>query len=338
MVIQGQQAILPVSYTSTSVSVPFVTWHRERPGERLQILAFMYDTTKVEDPDLKQRLGFFFRMPFHNVSLVINNTKEMDSGQYMCTVNVPDDNTKKGLLMLTNLTIEMSGVYLCNSSSLAGYSNCTLSLEVQPPFNTAVVAGAVVGTLIGLGLIIFFTLQMFIYRKKKKEAQEDVANEIKQVSEDAIAPKTLSWVKNSCTDGLSRNGTLSSMNTTRDQKLYPVRPPSDTASITTAAGSMVGFKGPFSDRRNGTLTPTPSLSSQSLPLYFPPVINGVQCHHANVPTHRNNLHRTNRAQPQAPQQQEPPAPTTQGLTASTLNRMGAVPVMVPAQSQAGSLV
>ncbi|XP_058050170.1 endothelial cell-selective adhesion molecule isoform X1 [Ahaetulla prasina] len=402
-VIQGQQAILPVWYTSTSVSVPFVTWHRERPGERFQILAFMYETTKVEDPDLKQRLGFLFRMPFHNVSLVINNTKEMDSGQYMCTVNVPDDSTvngrniglvnltvlvppsppkcqiqgsaevggnitmscksafgkpvpvyrwqrtepsyqfffapaqdtKKGILTLTNLTVEMSGVYLCNASSIAGHSNCTLNLEVHPPSNTAVVAGAVVGTLIGLGLIIFFTLQLFIYRKKKKEAQEDIANEIK---EDAVAPKTLSWVKNSCSDGLSKNGTLSSMNTTRDHKSYPIRPPSDTASITTAAGSMVGFKAPFTDPRNGTLTPTPSLSSQSLPLYFPPVINGVQCHHANVPIHRNNLHRTNRAQPQAPQQQEPPVPTAQGLTASTLNRMGAVPVMVPAQSQAGSLV
>ncbi|ETE66764.1 Endothelial cell-selective adhesion molecule, partial [Ophiophagus hannah] len=315
------------------------------------ILAFMYETTKVEDPDLKQRLGFLFRMPFHNVSLVINNTKEMDSGQYMCTVNVPDDSTvngrniglvnltvldtKKGMLTLTNLTIDMSGLYLCNASSIAGHSNCTLSLEVHPPFNTAVVAGAVVGTLIGLGLIIFFALQMFIYRKKKKEAQEDIANEIK---EDAVAPKTLSWVKNSCTDGLSKNGTLSSMNTTRDQKPYSIRAPSDTASITTAAGSMVGFKAPFSDPRNGTLTPTPSLSSQSLPLYFPPVINGVQCHHASVPIHRNNLHWTNRAQPQAPQQQEPPVPTAQGLTASTLNRMGAVPVMVPAQSQAGSLV
>uniref|UniRef100_A0A8C6X8Z9 Endothelial cell adhesion molecule n=1 Tax=Naja naja TaxID=35670 RepID=A0A8C6X8Z9_NAJNA len=236
-VIQGQQAILPVWYTSTSFSAPFVTWHRERPGERFQILAFMYETTKVEDPDLKQRLGFLFRVPFHNVSLVINNTREMDSGQYMCTVNVPDDSTvngrniglvnltvlvppsppkcqirgsaqvggnvtmscksafgkpvpvyhwqrtepstqfffaptqdtKKGMLTLTNLTVDMSGLYLCNASSIAGHSNCTLNLEVHPPFNTAVVAGAVVGTLIGLGLIIFFALQMFIYRKKRRK-------------------------------------------------------------------------------------------------------------------------------------------------------------------------
>lgn len=66
----------------------------------------MYDTTKVEDPDLKQRLGFLFRMPFHNVSLVINNTKEMDSGQYMCTVNVPDDSTVNGRnIGLVNLTV-----------------------------------------------------------------------------------------------------------------------------------------------------------------------------------------------------------------------------------------
>lgn len=45
--------------------------------------------------------------------------------------------------------------------------------------NAAVVAGAVAGTLIGLGLIILFPLQMLAYRRRKKEAQEEMANEIK---------------------------------------------------------------------------------------------------------------------------------------------------------------
>ncbi|XP_042332700.1 endothelial cell-selective adhesion molecule isoform X2 [Sceloporus undulatus] len=360
----------------------------------------MSGTTKVEDLDLRRRLNFLYSMPSHNVSLAINDTKETDSGQYMCTVNVAGDTTKmgkntglvnltvlvppsspkcqihgsphiggnitmtchsimgkpvpsyrwqrtgpnsqvfyapvqdhvKGILTLKNLTIDMSGTYICNASSSAGYSNCTITLEVNPPFNAAVVAGAVVGTLIGLGLIILFLLQMLAYRKKK-ETQEEMANEIK---EDAVAPKTLSWAKSPGSDVVSKNGTISSMNTTRDHKLYVSKPGSDTASITTTTGSTVGFKPPFSNPRSGTLTPTPSLSSQSLPLYFPPIVNGVHCHHANVPTHRSTLHRTNGAQPQAPRHQEPASP--QGLTTSTLSRMGAVPVMVPAQSQAGSLV
>ncbi|XP_062995174.1 endothelial cell-selective adhesion molecule [Elgaria multicarinata webbii] len=403
VVIQGQQAILPVSYSAQSTGVPYVTWHFAKLGTtgHIQIMAYVSGTVEVADLDLKKRLGFLHSMPSNNVSLAINNTKETDSGQYMCTVNVANEITKpgknvglvnltvhvppsppkcriegsprvggnitmtcrsilgkptpmywwqrtrpssqfffapvqdltKGTLKLTNLTTAMSGTYVCNATSQAGYSNCTITLEVNSPFNAAMVAGAVVGTLVGIGLIILFALQILAYRKKKKDVQEEMANEIK---EDAVAPKTLSWAKSPGSDAISKNGTLSSLNTARDHKLYLSKPGSDTASITTATGSTVGYKPPFNHPRSGTLTPTPSLSSQSLPLYFPPMVNGVHCHHANVPAHRNTLHRTNGAQPQAPRQQESTAP--QGLTTSTLNRMGAVPVMVPAQSQAGSLV
>ncbi|KAJ7305078.1 hypothetical protein JRQ81_010896 [Phrynocephalus forsythii] len=394
VVIEGHRATLPVAYTTHSNGEPYVTWHLQRPGSPhpFQILVYMSGTTRVEDLDLKQRLDFLYHMPSHNVSLAINNTKETDSGQYMCTVNVAGESTKigkniglvnltcqihgsphvggnislscrsvvgkpapkygwqrasptsqvfhapaqddvKGTLTLTNLTTEMSGAYVCKASSKAGSSNCTITLAVNQPVNAAVVAGAVAGTLIGLGLIVLFPLQMLAYRRRKKEAQEEMANEIK---EDAVAPKTLSWAKSPGSDAVSKNGTLSSINTTRDHKLYTSKPASDTASITTATGSTVGFKPPFHHPQSGTLTPTPSLSSQSLPLYFPPLANGVHCHHANLPAHRNTLQRTSRAQPQAPRQQEPTV--SQGLTTSTLNRMGAVPVMVPAQSQAGSLV
>uniref|UniRef100_A0ABM5EP72 Endothelial cell-selective adhesion molecule n=1 Tax=Pogona vitticeps TaxID=103695 RepID=A0ABM5EP72_9SAUR len=403
VVIEGHRATLPVAYTTHSNGEPYVTWHLQRPGSPhpFQIVVYMSGTTRVEDSDLKRRLDFLYHMPSHNVSLAINNTKETDSGQYMCTVNVAGESTKlgkntglvnltvlvppsppkcqingsphvgdnitltcgsvvgkpapkywwqktspnpqvfhaplqdedKGILKLPNLTTEMSGLYVCKAFSSAGYSNCTITLAVNRPINAAVVAGAVAGTLIGLCLIVLFPLQMLAYRRRKKEAQEEMANEIK---EDAVAPKTLSWAKSPGSDAVSKNGTLSSMNTTRDHKFYASKPASDTASITTATGSTVGFKPPFNNPRSGTLTPTPSLSSQSLPLYFPPMANGVHCHHANMPSHRNTLQRTNRAQPQAPRQQESAAP--QGLTSSTLNRMGAVPVMVPAQSQAGSLV
>ncbi|KAH0623229.1 hypothetical protein JD844_031306 [Phrynosoma platyrhinos] len=105
----------------------------------------MSGTAKVEDLDLRQRLNFLYSMPSYNVSLAINDTKETDSGQYMCTVNVAGDTTKmgkntglvnltvldhvKGILTLKNLTTDMSGTYICNASSSAGYSNCTITLE-----------------------------------------------------------------------------------------------------------------------------------------------------------------------------------------------------------------
>uniref|UniRef100_A0A8D0G1A7 Endothelial cell adhesion molecule n=1 Tax=Sphenodon punctatus TaxID=8508 RepID=A0A8D0G1A7_SPHPU len=399
--VQGQQVVLPIWYTSSSKKKPYVSWLLERPGvNRFEILTYIDGTTKVEETDLKHRAGFLHSMPFFNISIAINNTQEMDSGQYMCTVNIVDDDTvngkniglinltvlvppsspmcrihgnpyvggnvtmsckssfgkpgpmynwqrtsprsqffyppaednARGTLMLTNLTADMSGMYVCTALNNAGKSVCNVTLEVNSSLSAAVVAGAVVGSLIGIGLIILFALQICVYRKKKKDAQEEMANEIK---EDAVAPKTLSWAKGSGSDIVSKNGTLSSINTTRDHKLYPSKPASDTASITTATGgSTMGYKPPYSNPRSGTLTPTPSLSSQSLPLYFPPVMNGNH-YHSTVPSNRNTLHRTNGAQPQAPRQ-EPPAP--QGLTTSTLTRMGAVPVMVPAQSQAGSLV
>uniref|UniRef100_A0A670JQ49 Endothelial cell adhesion molecule n=1 Tax=Podarcis muralis TaxID=64176 RepID=A0A670JQ49_PODMU len=330
-----------------------------------QIMVYMTGGTKVVDSDFNRRLSFLYPMPFSNVSIAINNTKEADSGQYMCTVNLLNSGSEQNIGLI-NLTVLVPACGLFIGISLApvrtrcwtrwatslvqqGPSLCSYRISLPPlitvfcflsavtPFaaiNGAMVAGAVIGALIGLGLIILFPLQMLFYRRKMKESQEEIANEIK---EDAVAPKTLSWAKSPGSDIVSKNGTLSSMNTTRDHKLYPSKPPSDTASITTATGSTVGYKPPFSNHRGGTHTPTPSLSSQSLPLYFPPMANGVHCHHANVPIHRNTLHRTNGAQPQAPRLHEPAAPT-QGLTSSTLSRMGGVPVMVPAQSQAGSLV
>ncbi|CAM5171619.1 unnamed protein product [Eretmochelys imbricata] len=398
--IQGQRVVLPIWYTSTSQKSPYVSWVLERPGaNRLQILTYMDGTVKVQETYLKNRTGFVHPMPFFNISIAINNTQEMDSGEYMCTVNILDEdaingkniglinltvlvppspptcqiqgkpylggnvtmscrssfskpspkyswqrtapNTQvffapaqdltRGTLMLTNLSKEMSGMYVCTAANVAGSSKCNVTLEVNSPVSAAVIAGAVVGSLIGVGLIILFVLQMFVYRKKKKDPQEEMANEIK---EDAVAPKTPSWAKSSGSDIVSKNGTLSSVHTTRDHKLYPSKPASDTASITTAAGSTVGYKPPCSHPRSRTLTPTPSLSSQSLPLYFPPGMNGSH-YPSTVPSNRNTLHRTNGAQPQVPRQ-EPTVP--QGLTTSTLTRMGAVPVMVPAQSQAGSLV
>ncbi|XP_074833260.1 endothelial cell-selective adhesion molecule isoform X2 [Carettochelys insculpta] len=398
--IQGQRVVLPIWYLSGSQNRPYVSWVLERPGaSRLQILTYMDGTVKVQETYLKNRTGFVYSMPSSNISIAINSTQEMDSGQYMCTVNIVDEDTingkniglinltvlvppsppvcqihgkpypggnvtlscktafskpspkyswqrtapstevffppvqdlVRGTLMLRNLSKDTSGTYVCTAANIAGSSKCNITLEVNSPLSAAVIAGAVVGSLVGVGLIILFVLQMFVYRKKKKETQEEMANEIK---EDAVAPKTLSWAKSSGSDIVSKNGTLSSVHTAREHKPYPAKPASDAASITTATGSTVGYRPPYHPPQSRTLTPTPSLSSQSLPLYFPGAANGSP-YAPTVPSNRKALHRTNGARPQAPRQE---VPGPQGLSTSTLARMGAVPVMVPAQSQAGSLV
>lgn len=58
----------------------------------VQILSYLGGVVKVEETDLKPRMGFLYPIVKHNISVLINATREQDSGQYMCTVNVVDDN------------------------------------------------------------------------------------------------------------------------------------------------------------------------------------------------------------------------------------------------------
>ncbi|NXN07250.1 ESAM protein, partial [Indicator maculatus] len=163
-----------------------------------QILTFLDGVVKVEETELKPRVGFLYPIVTHNISVFINATRERDSGQYMVTVNVVDEaasarrnvgvinltvlvppatprcqlhgepavganvtlscTSKKGkpsptyqwqrtdpnlqfyfppaqdhargTLKLTNLSLEMSGVYLCVAENRAGSANCSIALEV----------------------------------------------------------------------------------------------------------------------------------------------------------------------------------------------------------------
>lgn len=186
----------------------------------------------------------------------------------------------RGSLKLTNLSIAMSGVYVCKAQNRVGFAKCNVTLDVMTGSKAAVVAGAVVGTFVGLVLIAGLVL---LYQRRSKTLEE-LANDIK---EDAIAPRTLPWTKGS--DTISKNGTLSSVTSARALRPPKAAPP-----------------------RPGTFTPTPSVSSQAL------------------------------SSPRLPRVDEPPPQavslTPGGVSSSALSRMGAVPVMVPAQSQAGSLV
>ncbi|XP_036856692.1 endothelial cell-selective adhesion molecule isoform X2 [Manis javanica] len=325
--------------------VPTVMWFLEQKGKDLnQVLAYIGGVTTSSKPGV----SFVHSMPSRNVSMRLQGLQEKDSGSYVCSVNVQDSqgisrghssktlelnvqvppappscrllgvprvgtnvtlschtprskpaaqyqwerlppssqvffapvlDALRGSLRLTNLSTSMSGVYVCNARNEVGSAHCNVTLEVSTGSGASVVAGAVVGTLVGLGLLAGLVL---LYHHRGK-ALEEPANDIK---EDAMAPRTLPWPKGS--DTISKNGTLSSVTSAR-----ALRPP----------------RGP---PRPGALTPTPSLSSQVLP--------------------SPRLPRTDAAHPQ------PMSLSPGGVSSSALSRMGAVPVMVPAQSQAGSLV
>ncbi|NXK35816.1 ESAM protein, partial [Piprites chloris] len=164
----------------------------------VQILTYLDGVVKVEETELKPRVGFLYPVVTHNISVFINATRERDSGQYICTVNVVDDATPmgrnvgvinltvlvppavpacqlhgnptvganvtlscsskkgkpspmyqwqrtdptpqvffppaqdlaRGTLRLTNLSLEMSGLYVCTAENRAGFEKCSIVLEV----------------------------------------------------------------------------------------------------------------------------------------------------------------------------------------------------------------
>lgn len=223
-----------------------------------------------------------------NVTLNCKSPRSKPTAQYQWERLAPSSqvffgpalDAVRGSLKLTNLSIAMSGVYVCKAQNRVGFAKCNVTLDVMTGSKAAVVAGAVVGTFVGLVLIAGLVL---LYQRRSKTLEE-LANDIK---EDAIAPRTLPWTKGS--DTISKNGTLSSVTSARALRPPKAAPP-----------------------RPGTFTPTPSVSSQAL------------------------------SSPRLPRVDEPPPQavslTPGGVSSSALSRMGAVPVMVPAQSQAGSLV
>ncbi|CAM9828041.1 unnamed protein product [Bubo scandiacus] len=105
--VEGQRVVLPAWYTSHSQKKPYITWLLDKEdADPFQILTYMDGVTKVEETELKPRVGFLYPVLTHNISLFINATRERDSGQYMCTVNVVDDATSTGKNVgVINLTV-----------------------------------------------------------------------------------------------------------------------------------------------------------------------------------------------------------------------------------------
>ncbi|XP_042595989.1 endothelial cell-selective adhesion molecule-like [Cyprinus carpio] len=155
---------------------------------------------------------------------------------------------RQGTLRLSNLTKSMSGKYVCRASNTAGTDSCHINLEVSTPASNAwVIAGATVGSVVGLMALVLFLI--FILRRNR-DTEEEMANDIK---EDAQAPKRVSWTKSGTgSDIISKNGTLSSIATSPpaqdpqhplQNNHYPYPPgASDTASILTTSGSTTTYR------------------------------------------------------------------------------------------------
>ncbi|XP_074468161.1 endothelial cell adhesion molecule a isoform X1 [Sebastes fasciatus] len=261
-------------------------------------------------------------------------------------------NEQTGTLKLSNLSSNMSGKYVCTASNPAGSESCFINLAIVSSTNVGKIVGATVGSV--LGFLILLLIGLFFLLKRRRDNEDDMANEIK---EDAQAPKRVSWAKSGMgSDIISKNGTLSSIGSSPHHKepshhhhhlqQYPQRPPSDTASIITATGSMAGYR---PSRHHGASSPTHYSYNNNSTLPHGQAVS------SEASTNGSSLPRPERytqlpqaqvlpqtySQPQLQFQAAPSPPPllpTSVVTASNIARMGGVPIMVPAQNQAGSLV
>ncbi|XP_037605317.1 endothelial cell adhesion molecule a isoform X2 [Sebastes umbrosus] len=261
-------------------------------------------------------------------------------------------NEKTGTLKLSNLSSNMSGKYVCTATNPAGSESCFINLAIVSSTNVGKIVGATVGSV--LGFLILLLIGLFFLLKRRRDNEDDMANEIK---EDAQAPKRVSWAKSGMgSDIISKNGTLSSIGSSPHHKEpshhhhhlqhYPQRPPSDTASIITATGSMAGYR---PSRHHGASSPTHYGYNNNSTLPHGQAVS------SEASTNGSSLPRPERytqlpqaqvlpqtySQPQLQLQAAPSPPPllpTSVVTASNIARMGGVPIMVPAQNQAGSLV
>ncbi|XP_055081966.1 endothelial cell-selective adhesion molecule [Periophthalmus magnuspinnatus] len=273
-----------------------------------------------------------------NVTLSCTSSQGKPAPQYKWTKAAPlsevffspMQNERHGTLRLSNLTKSMSGKYVCRASNTAGSDTCSINLEVITSSNAGMIAAATLGSIVGLVAMVLFLI--FVLRRRG-DSEEETANEIK---EDAQAPKRVSWAKSTTeSDIMSKNGTLSSIATsprTRDPPNfhypYSPMPASDSGSVINAyqlrpgeANTLQGLPG-YNIGGTAPRKPKP-----------PPTANGAPPYMMRSPGN---------GAPRGPEGTHPEVPPSVTLSpqtsSSTLTRMGAVAVMVPAQSQAGSLV
>uniref|UniRef100_UPI0037E82B56 immunoglobulin superfamily member 11 n=1 Tax=Semicossyphus pulcher TaxID=241346 RepID=UPI0037E82B56 len=248
----------------------------------------------------------------------------------------------QGTVTLRNISTSTSGLYQCTSSNAIGKSTCLLNLQVvaPQPQSVGLIAGTIAtGVLAVIICSLLVAVTLFYWKNKNKYDEEEIPNEIR---EDDLPPKRSSSVKAFHADASSsENDTLTSTNTYNSRYWHNPKPNYDTNSYTRFNGDTrhtfsTAAHGQGQGQNAGHSHTTTSFAngSHSLP---PPKTLVVTTNSAPSPP---SMVRSNGSV-----SLKPVVPSTHGqhthsyaVSQATLERMGAVPVMVPAQSRAGSLV
>lgn len=245
----------------------------------------------------------------------------------------------QGTVTLRNISTSTSGLYQCSASNAIGRSTCVLNLQVvaPQPQSVGLIAGTIVTAVLALlicALLVLVTL--FYWRNKNKYEEEEIPNEIR---EDDLPPKRSSSVKAFQADASSsENDTLTSTNTYNSRYWHNPKPNYDTNSYTRYNGDT---RQTFTGGSSAPPRPAYANGSHTLP---PPKTLVVTTNSAPSPpvmTRSNgslSLRPPVTATPAVAHGQQHTHTHSYAVSQATLERMGAVPVMVPAQSRAGSLV
>ncbi|XP_021083639.1 immunoglobulin superfamily member 11 isoform X4 [Mesocricetus auratus] len=367
-VARGQTAVLPCAFSTSAALINLnVIWMvipLSNANQPEQVILYQGGQMFDGAPRFHGRVGFTSTMPATNVSIFINNTQLSDTGTYQCLVNnLPDrggrnigvagltvlvppsaphcqiqgskdigsdvillcsseegiprptylweklDNTLKlpptatqdqvqGTVTIRNISALSSGLYQCVASNAIGTSTCLLDLQV-------------------------ISRAFFYWRSKnKEEEEEDIPNEIR---EDDLPPKCSSAKAFHTEISSSENNTLTSSNT-YNSRYWNKNPKThrNTESFNHFSDLRQSFSGS---------AVIPSIYANGNHLVSGPHKTLVVT--ANRGSSPQVMPRNNGSVSRKPWPQH-----THSYTVSqvTLERMGAVPVMVPAQSRAGSLV
>ncbi|XP_041731348.1 immunoglobulin superfamily member 11-like isoform X2 [Coregonus clupeaformis] len=262
----------------------------------------------------------------------------------------------QGTVTLRNISTSTSGLYQCTASNAIGKSTCLLNLQVvaPQPQSVGLIAGTIAtGVLAVIICSLLVLVTLFYWKNKNKYEEEEIPNEIR---EDDLPPKRSSSVKAFHADASSsENDTLTSTNTYNSRYWHNPKPNYDTNSYTryngdtrqtfsTGQAGHTGQKGVHAAHTgHGTLAPPGSAplarqaysnGSHTLP---PPKTLVVTTNSAPSPP---TMVRSNGSVSLKPVTVASHGGYTHSYAVSqaTLERMGAVPVLAPAQSRAGSLV
>ncbi|KAF7665029.1 hypothetical protein LDENG_00158050 [Lucifuga dentata] len=207
------------------------------------------------------------------------------------------------IVTLRNLTKDSAGVYKCTASNDVGEESCTVEVKMHYVRGMGVVAGAVVGVSFGVLLIILIIWLVFRKKEMKKYEEEETPNEIR---EDAEAPKAKLVKPNSLSSsrsGSSRSGTSSTQSMVHNMAQRGPR-----ACVPAVAALKENCEAPNFPQSPPGYTQGPHKTPES----------------RTTPTSTSTSTSNSNSKPSPPPK----------LSPGNLTRMGATPVMIPAQTKA----